>query len=292
MQRQNKPTTAQTALATTRIWLVALLMICCITTTAQSLKVASYNIRYDSRKDSGNLWEDRKAYVADLIRFHDFDVVGTQEGLLHQLQDLDDMLPSYSRSGSGRDDGKTAGEHSAIFFRNDKFELLDHGDFWLAENPDVPQKGWDAECCNRIVSWVKLQDKTNGRTFYFFSAHYDHQGQIARRESSKLILKKIPEITNGHTAILVGDLNAGRDSEPYNLLQTSGILVDAHSKTDDPYENNGSFNGFKTPKNSLVIDHIFISPTIDVLKWGILTDSYFGKYPSDHFPVMSVLQFN
>src|SRR5207237_3364426 len=108
------------------------------TTYGQTYSVATYNIRYQNDDDTGNLWKDRGPIVAALIRFHDFDVFGTQEGLEKQLQDISAALPQYSRSGVGRDDGKKEGEFSAIFFKNSKFKLLDHGDFWLSETPDKP----------------------------------------------------------------------------------------------------------------------------------------------------------
>lgn len=259
--------------------------------SAQQLKVATYNLRYANKNDIGNLWEDRAPYVAGLIDFHEFDIFGTQEGLVEQLIDLDKLLPAYRRYGVGRDDGKTKGEHSAIFFKKDKFSLLDSGDFWLAENPAIPGKGWDATCCNRIVSWVKLKEKQSNREFYFFSAHYDHEGPIARRESSHLVLAKTKEIARGLPIIFVGDLNAIQTSEPYEILQKSGSLIDTYTLVNTPYRNNGSFNAFKTPNNTRIIDHIFVSPGFSVKKWGVLTDSYFGKYPSDHFPVVSVINF-
>lgn len=257
--------------------------------SAQEMKVATFNIRQANKNDIGNLWEDRAPVVASLIRYHEFDVFGTQEGFLNQLQDLENALPEYSRYGVGRDDGKDAGEHSAVYYKKDRFNLLDKGDFWLAENPNVPGKGWDATCCNRIVSWVKLHDKEADKTFFFFSAHYDHQGQVARRESSKLMLAKIEEIAGDFPVVFVGDLNAKRTEEPYLLISESKRLVDAHAKAELKYENNGSFSSFKVSTGPDVIDHIFISPEIKVRKWGILTDTYYGKYPSDHFPVESVI---
>lgn len=111
-----------------------------------TLTVASYNLRYANAGDSvaGNGWRQRYPVIASLIRFHGFEIFGTQEGYLPQLEDLRRKLPGYEYIGVGRDDGKDAGEHSAIFYRTDLFELLDKGDFWLSETPDVPGKGWDA----------------------------------------------------------------------------------------------------------------------------------------------------
>lgn len=120
--------------------------------------------------------------------------------------------------------------------------------------------------------------------------HYDHQGVIARKESSKLILKKIAEIAGTAPALLTGDLNGGRDSEWYQRIATSGVLSDTHSKVKFPYANNSSSNGFRTPRGQTVIDHIFMSKQFTATRWGILTDTYFGKFPSDHFPVLAEVE--
>lgn len=258
---------------------------------AQTFTVATYNLRFDNPKDIGNLWKDRMPYVAALIRYHDFDVVGTQEGRPNQLQDLIKALPQYARYGKGRDDGSDKGEHSAIFYKKDKFQLLASGDFWLSETPDKPGLGWDATCCNRICSWVYLQDKKTKKKFYFFNVHFDHQGKIARRESSHLMLKKIKGIAKGEPVILTGDFNSEREEEPYKILSTSDIIHDSYKDAQHPYENNTSFNGFKKEfTGNGVIDHVFITKHWKVHKWGILTDTYFGKFPSDHFPVEVVLE--
>ena len=114
------------------------------------------------------------------VRYHDFDIFGTQEGFLEQLTDLLEMN-EYEYTGHGRDDGKDAGEHSAIFYKKDRFKLLDSGDFWLSETPDKPGLGWDVTCCNRICSWAKFRDLGTSKEFFFFSVHFDHQGIIARK---------------------------------------------------------------------------------------------------------------
>lgn len=259
---------------------------------AQQLTVGSYNVRYDSAGDSGNLWVDRAPVVANLIRFHDFDVLGTQEGLKNQLDDLSKALPEYDRYGAGRDDGKEKGEHSAIFFKKAKFKLLNKGDFWLSETPDKPSLGWDATCCNRIASWVYLQDLATKKKFYFFNAHFDHRGVQAREESSKLILRKIQEIAGKEPVILAGDFNGGHNSEWYQTLANSDLLKDTYREVEYPYANNASFNGFKQGTNRKeIIDHIFVTDTFKVNKWGILTDTYHGKFPSDHFPILVEVEY-
>ena len=256
---------------------------------AQTFNVATYNIRYDNPGDTGNLWSDRASAVSGLIRFHDFDIFGVQEALKNQLDDISTSLPQYARYGKGRDDGKEAGEHAAIYFKKDKFKLLKSGDFWLSKTPSVPGKGWDAKCCNRICSWTYLEALESGKKFYVFNVHFDHQGIIARKESGKLMVDKMKEIAGKHPIIFMGDLNGGRDSEWYQTIANSGILKDTYHDVQFPYENNSSGNGFKTPQGKTVIDHIFSSAQFKASRWGILTDTYFGKFPSDHFPVLTTL---
>ncbi len=255
---------------------------------AQQLTVATYNLRYANNNDSGNLWKDRAPVVAELIRFHDFDIFGTQEALKNQLDDISNTLPYYNRYGLGRDDGGEKGEHSAIFYKASEFILLNKGDFWLSQTPEKPSLGWDATCCKRICSWVYLQHKTSGKKFYFFNAHFDHQGVVARQESSKLILKKIQEIAGATPVIFTGDLNGSHTSDWYKTIATSGLLSDTYNHVKHPYANNSSFNAFgASVKGMEIIDHIFTTKQFTVQKWGILTDTYHGKYPSDHFPVMA-----
>ncbi len=269
---------------------IALLFTVLTNVDAQSFNVATFNIRYDNPKDSGNLWVNRAPIVANLIRFHDFDVFGVQEGLKNQIDDMSTALPEYARYGKGRDDGKEAGEHSVIYYKKDKFKLLKSGDFWLSATPNVPGKGWDATCCNRICSWVYLENTDSKKKFYLFNVHFDHQGVIARKESGKLMVEKIKEIAGNEAALLTGDLNGVRESEWYQTIANSGILKDAYLDVKFPYHNNSSSNGFRTPRGMGVIDHIFMSRQFSATRWGILTDTYFGKYPSDHFPVMATVK--
>ena len=263
----------------------------CLKTFSQKITIATYNIRLQNSGDTGNLWSQRAPHVASLIRFHEFDVFGTQEGFRNQLNDIKKALPEFEFYGVGRDDGKEAGEHSAIFYRKSRFAVIKNGDFWLSETPDQPSKGWDATCCNRICSWVQLTDNQTGKSFYFFSAHFDHEGTTARIESSKLILQRINAIAGNDPVIFVGDLNGDQQSEWYNTIEKSELLGDTYRQVDFPYAANGSFNGFgKTLADKRIIDHIFVTRNFMVKRWGILSDSYFGKYPSDHFPVMTVVE--
>ncbi|HRQ50185.1 MAG TPA: endonuclease/exonuclease/phosphatase family protein [Agriterribacter sp.] len=247
--------------------------------------IATYNVRYNNPGDSLNAWPNRKENVKALIRFHEFDIFGTQEGLIDQINGIAE-LDAYARTGHGRDDGKEAGEHSAIFYNKERFKLLDSGDFWLSETPETPGKGWDAKCCNRICSWGKFQDLQTRKTFYFFSVHFDHQGVVARKESGKLMVKKIQEIAKNAPVICVGDFNSTPETEQIQTMQT--LLNDSYKVTQDPpYGPVGTFNSFRfTASMKNRIDYIFVSKGIKVLKYGVLTDAKDQRYPSDHQPVM------
>lgn len=256
----------------------------------KELVVASYNLRMDTPKDGPNAWPNRKENVKALVRYHEFDIFGTQEGFIHQLKDLAE-LKEYAYTGSGRDDGKEGGEHSSIFYRKDRFKLLDAGDFWLSETPSVPGKGWDATCCNRIASWAKFKDGKTKKTFFFFNVHFDHQGVVARRESGHLMVKKMKEIAGKERVILTGDFNSLPDTEQIKIISEN--LKDAYVHTEmPPYGPVGTANGFKLDaplKNR--IDYIFVSPSIQVLKYASLTDSKDQRFPSDHQPVVAKIKF-
>lgn len=301
------------------IFTLLLLIGIAFTLNAQQMNVATYNLRNANKNDSinGNGWGQRYPVVADLIRFHDFDIFGTQEGKYDQLQQLKAALPGYNYIGIGRDDGKRAGEHSAIFYKIDKFELLKHGDFWLSTVTDRPNKGWDA-ALPRICSWGEFREKGTGFTFLFFNLHMDHIGVKAREESSKLVLRKINEINKDLPVILTGDFNVDQHHACYTVLNNSGALKDSYEKAEFIYATNGTFNNFKTNlKTDSRIDHLFLSPVFKVKRYGILTDTYRvpvagsnegiksgnfpkevslhqyeARVPSDHFPVMIVVDYS
>lgn len=271
-------------------WLAAILLLISSSLTAQDIRVASYNLRYANKSDSGNLWEQRVPVISQLIRYHDFEIFGTQEGLRHQLDTLSARLPEYGWYGRGRDDGDAKGEHSAIYYKKSLFDLLDKGDFWLSQTPDKPGFGWDARF-NRICTWVKLRHKTSKKIFFVFNAHYDHQGVQARVNSSVLILEKIKALAGKSPALLTGDFNGDHQSEWYRSIANSGWLKDTYKLVTSPYAPNGSFNNFGRGKqNDQIIDHIFVTAAFKVKSWAVLTDTYYGRFPSDHFPILSVVK--
>lgn len=283
--------------------------------SAQQLMVGSYNIRYKNWNDSvqGNVWNKRCQVICDQLNFMAPDVFGAQEVLYGQLQDMKAALDGYDYIGIGRDDGERAGEHEAIFYKTDKIKLLDHGDFWLSETPEKPGLGWDAVCI-RICTWGKFSmDET---VFYYFNLHMDHVGVIARREAAKLVVARIREIAQGAPVVLTGDFNVDQTNEIYTIFTESGLLKDSYDAARIRFAENGTFNAFKTEYYTISrIDHVFVSPEIQVESYGVLTSSYWTpdetidtlkafdapqeisfdnfirRNPSDHYPVFVKLKF-
>lgn len=249
------------------------------------INVATYNLRLNTPSDDQNVWGLRREAVMALIRYHEFDLFGTQEALPEQINDLE-ALSEYAYVGVGRDDGKNAGEHSAIFYRRARFTLIAHGDFWLSETPDRPSKGWDARCCNRLATWVRLRDKTSGKTLLVVSVHFDHEGEVARRESANLLLRWLERQETGDAVIALGDFNSTPDTE--QIVAMKNAMRDARTVSlAPPYGPLATFNDFKFGlAPSKLIDYIFLGPNIRVLKYAVLTDSDGQRYPSDHFPVL------
>lgn len=268
----------------------------CHEAAAQSLNVMTWNIRYNNPNDGVNAWPHRKDWVAEIIVGNKVDVAGFQEVLVGQLDDLKSRLPLMDAYGVGRDDGKDAGEFSPIFFRKDRFELLDKSTFWLSPTPDqVASKGWDA-ALPRIASWVKLKERRTEAVFYVLNTHFDHRGEKARTESAALIRKQVQERLADHPVIFTGDLNTTPDSPPYNtLVQTAKVgsseLRDTYTHSaQKPEGPDSTWNGFKEIEPNRRIDFVFVTPSIKVLRLQILTDQRNNLFPSDHLPVVTQLE--
>ena len=271
---------------------------------AQELTVASYNIRYNNRDDSinGNGWHRRCPGICRQILWERPDIIGMQEVLHPQLLDLAKGLAGYAWIGVGRDDGKKKGEYAAIFYRTDRAELLDNGNFWLNETPDRPALGWDATCI-RICTWGHFRDRLTGKDFYHFNLHMDHVGVKARREAAKLVMSRITQMTDGgkKLAVLTGDFNVPQTDELYKLFTQSGVLKDCYATTAMRFAENGTYNGFDYHSwTDERIDHILVTPATTVNAYAILTDGRWQKDMngrmsrrnlSDHYPVFARINF-
>ena len=248
----------------------------------------SYNIRYtgEPATDGENHWDWRRAASINMVREERPAVMGVQEALAPQLQFLDENLPEYDYVGVGRDDGKSAGEHMAIFYLKEAVELEDWGTFWLSQTPDEVTMGWDA-VCYRTCTWALMRDKVSGKQFAMLNTHLDHRGQQAREQSIVLIVNRIKEIVpEGTPLLLTGDFNSTTDNEIF--LPLKAVMEDAREVATQS-DRRGTFNGWG--KASSVIDHIFVRG-VEVDRFAVLCDKNYGApYISDHYPVVAEVRF-
>lgn len=259
--------------------------------SATSLSVMTFNMRYDNPEDGQNNWRFRRERVAGVIKAQEVDVLGTQELLSNQFNDLSGLLTGYQGVGVGRLDGVESGEYCAVFFRKDRFTLLDSGTFWLSETPEVVGSlDWDG-ACERIATWVVLRDR-DGREFFFIDTHLDHVGQVARDEGVSLLMKRIETLSGGRPVILTGDFNSEPGSSVVAHVQKDGVLRDAkaiaaqRSGTDWSFSDFGQIPEAERP----LLDYIFVSGDIEAVRYEVLPDTFDGGYVSDHAPVMAVVK--
>ena len=277
----------------TYIFSFMIVLVFCTTILGQNLKLITYNIRLDVASDGENSWFNRREYLCSQLAFYEPDVFGIQEALPNQVTDISTFLPKYNFVGIGRD-GIGKGESSNIFFKKDKFKLLEQNTFWLSETPEIVSKGWDA-ALNRICTYVLLTDKKTKQTFWVFNTHLDHMGVLARTNSISLILSKISELnTKNYPVIFMGDFNSEPTEE--RIVNLKKRMIDSQDISEQKLLGpEGTFNGFK--HNEAVtkrIDYIFLSKksNLKVKKYAILSDSKNLKYPSDHLPVYIEISFN
>ena len=258
---------------------------------SQDIKLMTYNIRYDNPNDGENNWHNRKETLVNQILFYKPDIIGTQEGLEHQIHYINDYLSSYKYVGIARADVKEGGkgEFSAIFYNTDKYTVLINETFWLSKTPEKPSRGWDASL-NRICTYVLLKSNTSGERFWISNTHFDHMGKKAREKSAELILENINSINKENLPLfLMGDFNLIPGEFSIQLIMEQ--LNDSREiSQQSPFGPEGTYNGFdvcKRPEKR--IDYIFVSKNkITVKKYGVLANVKDQKYPSDHFPVFII----
>jgi len=257
----------------------------------QEIKVMSYNIRLNLESDGENKWGLRKERVAGLMNYYEPDFIGMQEVLPIQLEFLDENLIKYDYIGVGREDGKKTGEYNCIFYKKDKYTLLQQSNFWLSPTPDTPSKGWDA-AFRRICTYGLFRNNKTSQKIWVLNTHFDHIGKVARLESAKLIIEKINELNTKHyPVILTGDFNSRPDDEPAKYMMAN--MQNSRNISKQVFGNVDTWNAFKFhEKPNGCIDYIFVSidNRISVSKFATLTDSYDLKYISDHFPILGTIK--
>jgi endonuclease/exonuclease/phosphatase family metal-dependent hydrolase len=264
----------------------------------------SFNVRFaragHSERATENNWNDakfpRRERTIRVIREYKPDLLGVQEAREEQISDLREALPEFEFYGVGRDDGKTAGEFSGIFFRKDRFSKSAAGSFWLSATPDTPGTTFAANKLPRIASWVKLNDQKSKREFIFLNMHWDHQDESAREKSAKLVRNRLDEIAKNLPAIVTGDLNSHEDTKAFAALADAGSsnrgLADSYRELHPARaKNEASFDDWRGTVKGSRIDFILHTVEFSPTAAEILRTSYDGRWPSDHYPVIATLQW-
>lgn len=260
---------------------------------AAPLTVMSFNIRYGTARDGDNAWPLRRGLLFDVVRDEAAHVLGVQEALDFQIDEIRAAVPGYAAIGVGRDDGRRAGEFAAILYRPDRLTVAASGTFWLSDTPEVVASTSWGNTITRICTWARFVDR-DGRAFWVYNVHYDHQSQPSRERSSALLLERIESRPDpAEPVIVMGDFNAGENNPAVTLL-TRGIdgmaprFVDSFRVRHPDAAGVGTFTGFELDRTSGdKIDYVFVEPDTDVLDARIVGTSRDGRYPSDHLPVVA-----
>ncbi|HUG42011.1 MAG TPA: endonuclease/exonuclease/phosphatase family protein [Longimicrobiales bacterium] len=256
------------------------------------LRVMTFNVRYGSATDGADSWVYRSALLMRTIQAFDPAILGVQEALRFQLDEIGDALRRRGEVGAGRDDGVEAGEYSAILYDRSRLTVLDHGTFWLSDTPGAPGSMSWGNRYPRVVTWARFVDAATGDSLTVLNTHWDHESQNARERSAALVVDWIARNAPGQPVVLMGDFNAGPANPAFRALLETG---DARVRLRDsfpvlrPGDPVGTFHAFTGDRSGEKIDAVLVSPHWDVLEASIVTTSAAGRYPSDHFPVTATL---
>lgn len=256
-----------------------------------ALTLMSFNIRYGTANDGDDRWEHRDHLVERVIAGRAADVVGLQEALAFQIDEIVTAVDGYGVVGVGRDDGANRGEQAAILYRTDRFAVAESGTFWLSDTPGVVgSKSW-GNGITRVCTWVRLIERSTGRGVYVFNAHLDHQSQPSRERSAELITERIKARAFDDPAVLMGDFNAGESNAAIRTVVAEGGagLVDSYRVAHPDESTVGTFNGFRGTDDGDKIDYVFVPADAKVIDAEIDRTNDDGRYPSDHFPVWATV---
>lgn len=262
------------------------------TTISQSpntIDIMTFNIRMGSAADGKNHWSHRRTMLFDLLRKQKPDLIGIQEALDFQINEILDALPEYAVVGVGRDDGKLKGEYSAILFRSNRFRVAESGTFWLSDTPTVPGSMTWGNRYPRISSWARFLDR-NGSGFYHYNLHLDHESQNSRERSIALLRERISNRQVGDAPVVItGDFNVGEDNPALTTLTAplgQAPFLDSFRVLHREAREVGTFSDFRFGEyGPEKIDYVLVQPGTEVMSSEIIRFSRNGRYPSDHFPV-------
>lgn len=257
----------------------------------ETIKVMTFNLRYGTAMDGPNHWNKRKDILVEVIKHYDPDLLGTQECLDFQAKYIAEQIPSYSYVGRGREkDGSS--EQTTVFYKKDLWEILDTKYFWISETPEeAGSKSWDT-VCTRIVTWLKLKHRASGKEILFINTHLDHKGEIARQKGAEIICERIKTESENLPIIITADFNAvAEKSETWKIFMNNGFY-DSWLKADEKIGPLTTWCGFKdpNPNSDYRIDWILYRGPFHPLKCETVVYNKDGRYPSDHFPVITVFK--
>jgi endonuclease/exonuclease/phosphatase family metal-dependent hydrolase len=263
----------------------------------EPIDVWSFNIRYGTAKDGDNHWTLRRDQLFDLLRAEQPDLIGLQEALRFQVDEILAAVPGYASVGVGRDDGKAAGEMSCILFRTARFQVAESGTFWFSDTPETPGSTHWGNRITRICTWARFVDR-DGTSFVHYNLHLDHESQPSREKSTALLRQRIAgRKAAGEPVIVTGDFNAGEQNPALQGLVSRGPsaqapFVDTFRVRHPDATEVGSFSGFTFGQTrGEKIDYVLVEPGTEVLDASIVRASRNGRYPSDHFPVTARIRF-
>jgi endonuclease/exonuclease/phosphatase family metal-dependent hydrolase len=273
---------------------VILISGCSRKTKEENLTVMTFNIRYDNPRDSINAWPNRVGIVCDLLKKEKPDLLGLQEALWYQYEEIDSAISGYSSVAKGRDDGKKSGEMNPVFYNIDRFDFVRDNTFWLSETPNKPgSKGWGASL-PRIVTWVELTDKRTHEPLYYFNTHFAHDSDSARIMSAGILLNEVKRIAGKYRFVVTGDFNMSPESKAYSILTESSssrsLLRDSYmisqTKPEGPVY---TTNSFRDEPGRSRIDYIFVKKGIKVLNNSTIIKKEGPVFVSDHWPVKAII---
>lgn len=210
------------------------------------------------------------------------DVIGVQEATPEWMRVLTEGLPDYDYVGVGRDNGSDKGEYSAVFYKKDKYRVLDSGTFWLSETPEVPSKDWDA-ACTRICSYALLEDKQTGARFAHANSHFDHVGEVAQQNEAKLVSAFVRDKFADVPCAFTADMNVLPTSEPYRIMTAS--LRDAAVTCTDSVKRGTFHNAHPDKITDSTIDYVLYAGAWEPVHFRTVTVGIDDRFVSDHFPV-------
>jgi endonuclease/exonuclease/phosphatase family metal-dependent hydrolase len=261
----------------------------------EPLRAMTFNIRYGTAPDGDNAWPKRRDLVIGVLRREAPHVIGVQEALRFQLDELGEALPDYDEVGVGRDDGLEAGEYSAILYDRRRLDVLDQGTFWFADPPAAPGTPTWGSNFARICTWIRARDTSSGRQFYVYNLHWDHQSQESREKSADMLLERISQRAAADEPVIVmGDFNSDEQNPAYQrlLASKSHRLTDTFRRVHPDEAAVLTFHGFQGGSDGRKIDAVLVSPEWQVSAAEIVRTRRDHVFPSDHYPVTATIDLS